>query len=167
MKLEADHLGYEHRNRLAEHRRLSLDPTDAPAHDAEPIDHRGVGIGAHQRVRVRHRFAVDRFLTDDPSQMLDVDLVHDPRSGRDDLEVAKRLLSPLEECVAFLVPGELEPHVQLKRIGRSEVIDLHRMVDDELGRLERVDRVRVAAKTDNPVTHGCQVDDRRYAGKIL
>ena len=50
-QLEADHLRDEHRDRLAEHRRLGLDPADAPAEDAEPVHHRRVGVGADERVR--------------------------------------------------------------------------------------------------------------------
>src|ERR1044072_7481726 len=37
-QLEPPGLGDEHRHRLAEHRRLGLDPADAPAQHAEPVD---------------------------------------------------------------------------------------------------------------------------------
>ena len=49
---EADHLRQQHRDRLAEHRRLGLDPADAPAEHAEAVDHRRVGVGADQRVGI-------------------------------------------------------------------------------------------------------------------
>ena len=52
---EADDLRHEHRQRLAEHRRLGLDAADAPAEDAEPVDHRRVRVGADERVGERHR----------------------------------------------------------------------------------------------------------------
>jgi hypothetical protein len=42
VQLEPDDLGNEHRDRLAEHRGFGLDAADAPAHDAEAVDHRGV-----------------------------------------------------------------------------------------------------------------------------
>ena len=45
---ETDHLGQEHRDRLTEHRRLGLDPTDAPADHSEAVDHGRVRIGADQ-----------------------------------------------------------------------------------------------------------------------
>ncbi len=54
-KLEADHLGGEHVERLAEHDRLGLDSADAPADHAQAVDHRRVAVGAHQRVGQRHR----------------------------------------------------------------------------------------------------------------
>ena len=50
VEAETDDLGYEHRDRLAEHRRLGLDPADTPAEDAEPVDHRRVRVGADDRV---------------------------------------------------------------------------------------------------------------------
>ena len=49
-ELEADHLGGEHVERLAEHDGLGLDAAHAPAHHAQAVDHRGVAVGAHQRV---------------------------------------------------------------------------------------------------------------------
>ena len=50
----------QHRDRLAEHRRLGLDAADAPADHAEPVDHRRVRVGADQRVGIRERCAVRR-----------------------------------------------------------------------------------------------------------
>ena len=72
---EADDLRHEHRQRLAEHRRLGLDPADAPAEHAEPVDHRRVRVGADERVRERH--AVARL--DDAREELEVHLVADAR----------------------------------------------------------------------------------------
>ena len=52
-EFEADHLGHEHVQRLAEHHRLGLDAADAPADDAQPVDHRGVAVGARPACRAR------------------------------------------------------------------------------------------------------------------
>ncbi len=52
---EAHHLGGHHVERLAEHGRLRLDAAHAPAQDAQAVDHRGVGIRAHERVGEGHR----------------------------------------------------------------------------------------------------------------
>ena len=52
-QLEADDLRDQHRHRLAEHRRLGLDPADAPAEHAEAVDHRRVRVGPDERVGVR------------------------------------------------------------------------------------------------------------------
>ena len=50
-QLEADHLGDQHGDRLAEHGGLGLDAADAPAEHGEAVDHGGVAVGADQRVR--------------------------------------------------------------------------------------------------------------------
>ncbi len=42
VELEPDDLRHEHRQRLAEHRRFSLDAADAPAENPEAVDHRRV-----------------------------------------------------------------------------------------------------------------------------
>ena len=131
---EADDLRDEHRDRLAEHRGLRLDPADAPAEDAEPVDHRRVGVGAEQRVR--KGLAVPRL--DDPSQVLEVDLVDDAGFGWDDLQVVERLLSPAKERVALVVPLVLAVGVDAHRHPVREGVHLDGVVDHELCR-EAVD----------------------------
>ncbi len=134
-ELEADYLGDEHRDRLAEHRRLRLDSADTPAEDAEPVDHRRVRIRAHERVR--ERLAVSRF--DDARKELEVDLVDDARVRRDDLEVVERSLSPAQEGVTLAVPFELQLGVTEHRTCRCVFVHLHRVIDDELGGKLRID----------------------------
>ena len=135
---EADDLRHEHRDRLAEHRGLGLDPADAPAEHAEPVDHRRVRVGADERVRERLAVA----LLDHAREELEVDLVADARVRRHRLEVRERALAPAEERVALAVALELERGVPLDREPRREVVDLHRVVDHELDRDQRVDLLR-------------------------
>ncbi len=52
VELEADDLRYQHRDRLSEHRGFRLDPADAPTEHAEAVDHRGMRVGADQRIRI-------------------------------------------------------------------------------------------------------------------
>ncbi len=59
-ELEPDHLRDQHRDRLAEHRRLGLDPADAPAEHAQAVDHRGVRVGPDQGVGIGQGLAVRR-----------------------------------------------------------------------------------------------------------
>ena len=47
---EADDLRHEHGDGLAEEHGLGLDAADAPAEDAQAVDHRRVRVGADQRV---------------------------------------------------------------------------------------------------------------------
>ena len=52
LRCDADDVGREEVHRLAEHAGLGLDAADAPADDADAVDHRRVRVGADQRVGV-------------------------------------------------------------------------------------------------------------------
>ena len=162
-ELEADDLRHQHRQRLAEHRGLGLDPADAPPENAEPVDHRRVRVGPDERVRERDAVAV----LDDACEVLEVDLVTDARAGRHHLEAAERLLAPAQEQVALVVALELELDVAVERTARGECVDLDRVVDHELGRDQRVDLPRIAAQVRHRVSHRCEVDDGRHARQVL
>ena len=41
------------------------------------------------------------------------------------------------------------------------------MVNHQFGRLQRINSVRVATEIFHGITHGCKINDRRNAGKIL
>ncbi len=82
-----------------------------------------------------------------------------PVSGGTTRKLSERVLSPAKERVAFLVARELELGVQLERVGLAEVVDLHRVIDDELHRLQRVDAVGIAAEARDGVAHGREIDD--------
>ena len=157
-QLEADDPRDEHRDGLAEHRGLGLDAADAPAEHAEAVDHRGVRVGADERVGVGLRRS--RVITD-AREVLDVDLVHDAGAGRDDLELVEGALAPAQELVALLVAAVLEVDVALEGVRRAEDVDDHRVVDDQLGGGERVDLRRVAAELGDGLAHGGEVDDAR------
>ena len=60
--------------------------------------------------------------------------------GRHDLERVERLHAPLHELVALLVAREFQLHVEVEHVRRAVVVDLHRVVDDEVHRHERLDR---------------------------
>ena len=93
--------------------------------------------------------------------------MHDAGVRRDDLEAVECLLAPLEECIAFLVTPELKLRIEREGVVRAEMIDLHRMVDDQLGGLERIDLARVAAERLHRIAHCREVDDCRHAGEVL
>src|SRR5205823_7571017 len=84
---------------LAEHRGLGLDAADAPAEHAEAVDHRGMRVGAEERVRHRDAVAPD----DDLRKPLEVHLVADARARRNDAEGLEGLARPAEERVALAV----------------------------------------------------------------
>ncbi len=157
----------QHRAGLPEHGRLGFDPTHSPADDAEAIHHRGVRIGADERVGIGHRDAVHRLREHHSREVLDVHLVHDAGVRRNDLEVVECALAPAEEGIALPVARKLQLRVQRKRVLPAEVVHLDRVIDDELDRLQRVDAIRVALQLDHGVAHRRQIDDARHAGEVL
>ena len=50
--MHAHHIRRQEIDRLAQHARLGLDAADAPADDAQAVDHRRVRIRADQRVGI-------------------------------------------------------------------------------------------------------------------
>ena len=93
--------------------------------------------------------------------------MHDARVRRHDGEVGKRVLAPAQERVALLIAFELALGVGAEGVARAGRVDLHRVVDDELGRDERVDHRRIAAHRRHRVAHRGEVDDRGHAGEVL
>ena len=162
-ELEADDLRHEHGERLAEHRGLRLDAARAPAEDTEAVHHRCVRVGPDERVGERDAVAI----LDHACEVLEVDLVADPRSGRHDLQARERLLAPAQEEVALVVALELELDVAPERRPRSERVHLDRVVDHELGRDERIDLRRIAAEIGHCIPHRGEVDDCGHARQVL
>ena len=114
-ELEADHARDQHRHRLAEHRRLGLDPADAPAQHAEPVDHRGVRVGPDERVGIQRPVVLEH----DAREVLEVDLVDDAGVRRDRLEALERRLAPAQERVALAVALVLPLGVDLEGLRAS------------------------------------------------
>ena len=165
----ADHLRDQHRDRLAQHGGLGLDSADAPAQHAQAVDHRGVRIGADQRVGIGQRLARLAVRADEhhARQVLQIDLVHDAGVRRHDREVLERRLSPAQKRIALFVALELQLGVELERLRRAELIHLHRVVDHQLRRLQRIDQRRIAAQRLHRIAHRRQVHHRGHAGEVL
>ena len=164
-ELEAQHLWDQHGHRLAQHRRLGLDPAHAPTQHPQAVDHRRVRVGAHQRVGIGEVALVVG--EHDPGQVLEVDLVHDAGVRRYDLEVVKGALAPAQEGVALLVALELQVGVALEGLRGAVGVDLDGVVDNQLSGHEGVDLVGVAPHLLHGVAHRGQIDDRRHAGEVL
>jgi hypothetical protein len=150
-----------------QHAGLGLDAAHAPAQHAQAVDHGGVRVGAHQAVRVGQHLAVALGGEDHPGQVLDVHLVDDAGVGRHHREVAEGVLAPAQEGVALLVAAELDLAVQGQASFVPELVDLHRVIDDQLGRQERVHPGGIAAHLLHRLAHGRQVHHRRHAGEVL
>ena len=160
-------LGGEHVQRLAEHDGLGLDAADAPAQHAQAVDHRGMAIGADQRIGKRDRPRVVFAQEDALGQVFEVDLVDDADGRRHDAEVLECLLAPAEELVALAVAVEFDGHVAVHRVLPAEEVDLHRVVDHQVDGHQGVDLLRVAAEPLHGAAHGRQVDHAGHAGEVL
>ena len=165
---ETDHFGDQHRHRLAKHGRLGFDPADAPAEHAQPVDHRGVAVGADARIGIGHRDTV--LVGAGPHRLRDVfqiDLVADAGARRHRVEIVEAFRSPFEEVVAFEIALVFNLDVLFERLGRAEFIDHDRVVDDEVDRDQRVDLAGIAAELGNRIAHRGEIDHARHAGEIL
>jgi hypothetical protein len=91
--------------------------------------------------------------------------VDDARARRHHREVVERRLPPAQEAVALLVALVLERHVLEERLRGAVLVGLHRVVDDEVDRLQRVDARRVAAEGGDGVAHGREVHHAGHAVK--
>jgi len=163
-QLDADDARQEHRDRLAEHRRFGLDAAHSPAEDAEPVDHRGVRVGADQRVGIRETAGIAEHHL---RQVLQVHLVADAAVGREHAQGLEGLLRPAQERVALAVALELELGVARQRIGGAREVGDDRMVDHEVDGDDRLDVVGVAAEARDCVAQRGQVGDRGHAGEVL
>ena len=155
--------------RLAEEDCLRLDPADPIAEDAEGVDHRRVRVGPDERVGIGDPAGPVGCLHigDYGREELEVHLVDDAGPGRHDAQVTERRLGPAQELVALAVALVLALDVEGERPRRPEPVDLDGVIDDEIGRDERIDPGRVATEVGHRVAHDGEVDDRRHAGEVL
>src|SRR5690606_27522662 len=138
-ELEADHLGYQHGDRLAEHGCFSLDAAHTPAQHTQAVDHGGVRVGADQGVGVGPVFTVDLLRPDALRQIFQVDLVTYTGTRRHHTEVVERALPPAQEGVTLAVALDLHGDVVMEGVVLAEVVDHDRVVDDQVHRRQRVD----------------------------
>src|SRR5205809_586329 len=126
--MHANNIRSQKVDRLAQHRGLGLDSSNAPGHDAKSIYHCGVGVGAHQRVRVVNTIP----LPDAFAKVFKIHLVTNPDSRRNDAETVKGLSPPLEKLVARIVSLEFHDHIFLECIRRAREVDLYGVIDYEI-----------------------------------
>ena len=125
----------------------------------ESVPDHGVGKGGADPVDLAdgHRLG----------QVLQVHLVDDAHPGRHHAEAVERLLSPAEQGVALVVALVLALDVASVGVGAAEGVDLHRVVDDQVDRDQRVDAAGVAPAALHGAPHRGQVDDRGDTGEVL
>ena len=162
-EVNADDFRHEESHRLAEHAGFRLNAAHAPTDDAEAVDHRGVRVGADERIRVKHAIFFEHAL----GEVFEVHLMHDADAGRHDLEGVEGLFAPFEELVALLVALKLQREVLIQSVLRSGEVHLHAVIDHEIDRHERLDHFRISAQFLHFGTHGGQIDEKRHAGEVL
>ena len=167
LQTKSDDVGQQEADGLAEHRGLGLDPAHSPAQHAQAVDHGRVAVGAHQGVRVGQPPGAVPDPEHDAGQVLEVHLVDDPGVRWHDAEVLEGVLAPAQEGVALAVPLELLLGVDLEGRRPAERIDLHGVVDDQLGGEERVDAARGAPQVRHGVPHGGEVHDGGDSREVL
>ena len=127
-----------------------------------------MAVCTNKRVRVCNRNAVLIFVSPDSlRKILKVYLMADTCAGGHNAEVIKRFLTPFQEGIALHVALVFTVHVHLERAWVAEFINHHRVVDDQINRVQGVDFVRVATKRHDAVAHRCKVNNGRNACEIL
>src|SRR5262245_16550778 len=139
----------------------------APAQHAQAVDHRSVRVSADHGVRIHLVLAVRVAMEHDAAEVLEVHLVHDAGVRRHHLEVAERGLAPAQERIALAVALELDLVVRGQRARMAVVVDLHRMIDDQLGGIQRIDALGIAAELLHGFAHGGEIDHAGRAGEVL
>jgi hypothetical protein len=139
---------------LAEHAGLGFDAAHAPTDHSDAVDHRGMRIGADQGVGIEDTV----LLVHAACEVFEIDLMHDADAGRNHLEGIERLHAPLHELIAFLVALELELHVQIEHILVAIVVDLHRVIDHQIDRDQRLDHLWIAAHAAGHTAHRSEID---------
>ena len=161
--MDADDVRSEEVRRLAEHGGLGLDAAHAVGDDAQAVDHRRVRVGADERIRIVDAAA----LVDAGREVLEVDLVHDSQPGRHDLQPVERAHSPLEELVPGAIARELDAHVELERVRHFGEVHLHRVIDHQVDRHQRLDQARRLRRLLHGAPHRREIDHQGNAGEVL
>ena len=152
-----DHLGDEHGDGLAERHRPPLQAAHAPTDDAECIDHGRVAVHRDDGIRIGEPPPSHLLDPDHAGQELQVDLVQDAGTRREDAHVAKRFAAPAQKFVALAVLCHLERHVVGQRARAAMRIHHDRMIDDEIDGDHRIDLAWITAQRLHRIAHCCHV----------
>ena len=163
-EVHADHIGGEEVNRLPQHPGFGFNPANAPADDSKTIDHRGVGVGSNEGIRVEEAIIGGKNTL---CEVFEVYLVDDTNAWWNDAECVKGLHPPLHELVALCVALEFDFHVTAEGFGPLGDIDLYGVVYNEVNRYEGLNDAGVFAKLVDSAAHRGHVHEEGNAGKVL
>ena len=91
----------------------------------------------------------------------------DANARRNHAESIERLHAPLQELITRVVALELHLHVLAKRVAGGREINLHRVIDDEIDRHQRLNHARIFVQSHDRRSHGREIDKQGHSGKIL
>jgi hypothetical protein len=115
-------------------------------------------IGSNDGVGVEEVVSVE----DNTSEVLEVDLMDDTRTGRDNLEVVEGFRSPFQELEALSVSLEFHLFVDSSRFSGTRRVNLYGVINNEIDRYEGVNLGGVSTESVHGVTHGSEINDGRY-----
>lgn len=122
MESEANHLRQHHGDCLAQHYGLSLNAADPPADHSQTVDHGGVTVSTHNRIRVQQTLLISKHHA---SQVLQIHLVNDARPRRNNQEVLKGSGAPLQKLKSLKVPLKLDFLILLICVRNTGNVSLH------------------------------------------
>ena len=163
-EVDTDHIGGEEVNRLSQHPGFGFNPANAPADDSKTIDHRGVGVGSNEGIRVEEAIIGGKNTL---CEVFEVYLVDDTNAWWNDAKCVKGLHPPLHELVALCVALEFDFHVAAECFGPLGDIDLYGVVYNEVNRYERLDDASIFTKLVDSAAHRSHVHEEGNAGKVL
>src|SRR6185312_9462249 len=112
-------------------------------------------------------FAIALVREDDRREVFEINLMNDSGIGRNDAEVLESRLAPTQKTVALAITLEFEKRVRAERVLRAKLIDLHRMIDDQIDGDQRICKLRVGVQIAQGVAHRSEIDHAGNTGKIL
>ena len=124
-------------------------------------------VGADAAVGEGEWRTINLFDANNGGEVLKVDLVHDAGSGRHDAELIEGALRPAQQLVALGVALVLLGNVLLECLARCPAINLHRVVDHQVGGNLRIDAMRINAQLSRCVAEGGKVNDGGHTGEVL
>ena len=141
--VEPHNLRRNHVDRLTEHACLGLNPANAPAENAQSVNHRCMAVSSDETIRKRHAISyLHNF-----REIFQIHLMHDAGRGRNDGEIVERLLAPLEKFIALTIAFEFLLRVVEQCKAIAEIIHLHAVIDHQIDRHQRIDPLRISARS--------------------
>ena len=166
-ELEADDLWEWREERLAEQYRFGFDAADTEPEHAKARDHCGVRIGADTGVGEGEWCTVNLLNADHGGEALKVYLVDDPSARWHHAEAIEGPLRPTKELIALCVALIFARYVLLKRLWGCPSVDLHGVINDEIGGNLWVDALRIDAELARSIAQRGKINDRWDACEIL